>query len=110
MPHWVTFDHSTSAALSSRLPEAAVVNLPSHEPLEHALASKEAVVAVLPGGQDQTAVAVFRWKRVHVRAEDPNRHSGTRASGMLGLSDESFVEEEDASRTKKSWWAKFWDL
>ncbi len=109
MPHWVTFDHTTSAALSSRLPEEAVVHLPSHDPLEHALANKEAVVAVMPSEGNQTAVAIFRWQRVHVRDDAHARPVSTRGTGMLGLGDELVLEEEPA-QDKRGWWARFWNL
>ena len=33
----------------------------------------------------------------------------TRASGFLGLSDESIFEEDQPVEQKKGWWKKFWD-
>lgn len=109
MTHWVTFDHATSTALTSRLPKEAVVHVISQNPIDHALTGKETSVAVLSVGVNHSAVVVFRWKQLHVRTDDPVAALPTRASGMLGLSDEPAYTDEQPEE-KKSWWARFWDL
>jgi hypothetical protein len=128
VPQWTTFDEASSLALRSRLPGATVVQLPNTSAIERALEHDGSVVAVLPAsGLGQAGLAVFRWNRLPTTTEPPSRippaeapntaaateveriSKGTRAAGLLGLSDEPVFEDEDESQEKKSWWKRFWE-
>lgn len=130
MPQWATFDEETCSALQAKLPAEPIVKLSSSSAMEHVLQSHDSAVAVLPvHGLGQAGLAVFRWNRVPVpvtppapvHQQDPSVHEPApvadvrrpsreiRATGFLGLSDESVYEDEEQSQEKKSWWKRFWE-
>ncbi|HEY6971554.1 MAG TPA: hypothetical protein VJA94_20255 [Candidatus Angelobacter sp.] len=130
MPQWATFDEETCSALRAKLPAETIVELPSASAMEHVLQRHDTAVAVLPvHGLGQAGLAVFRWNRVPApvtAAEPVHPHDFSapepaplaevrrssreiRATGFLGLSDESLYEDEEESQEKKSWWKRFWE-
>ncbi len=134
MARWIAFDQETSSLLRSKLTPNTAVETLGRGALDYALAKPGAVVTLLPSGEGNAALAVFRPprriqpvpqqpvsqqpKRITAKATDPEiaaayaRHEAanrvTRAGGFLGLSDEPIFEEEP-SQEKKGWWRKFWD-
>lgn len=106
MPRWIVFDEDTASKLRSRLPQASVFEAPGRAALEYALDSPKSVVTVLPSTHGNgSAVAVFRPGRT--LAAQPAKLSRVRATGFLGLSDESVFEEEQVPE-KKKWWQRLW--
>ena len=142
MPRYLTFDEKTASALREQVPENKVFEHGADDALDYALGTDRNLVAVMPGGARQAAVAVFRKRKtaqaaplVEVRKPVvPERNPvvemrktvveerkpvasvamlrdnrAVRTSGFLGLSDESFLEEERPAEVKKqSWWRKLW--
>jgi hypothetical protein len=106
MPRWIVFDQDTASKLRSRLPQASVFEAPGRAALEYALDSPKSVVTVLPATPGNiAAVAVFRPERTP--AASPEKPSRVRATGFLGLNDESVFEEEQVPE-KGKWWQRFW--
>ena len=109
MPHWTTFDEETSSTLHAKLPEQAVIELSGDSALEHALASNETMVAVMPcRGLGQAALAVFRWNQVPASPPPRLPLATTRAGGFLGLADEPLFDNEEPAE-KKTWWKRLWE-
>lgn len=107
MSHWVTFDQETSSALRSQLPNESIFQRPGNSMMEYLLEDREAVIAVLPtAGNNQAAIAVFRWNRIPAPSEEPVIPAGKRAGGFLGLTDEPLFDDE---QEKKSWWQRLWE-
>ena len=127
MPQWTTFDEETCSALRAKLPGETILELPATPAMEHALQRGDSAVAVLPvRGLGQAGIAVFRWNRIPAaappaseqpddlpapipQAETRRPSKEIRATGFLGLTDESVYEDEEESQEKKSWWKRFWD-
>ncbi len=133
MARWIAFDQKTSSLLRSTLAQGTTVMTFGRGAIDYALAKPGAVVTLLPaaGGLD-VGIAVFRrpQKRVaglapvsapkpvpmpaptkdvaRVVSSLPPRSAATRAGGFLGLSDETYLEDEP-SPEKKGWLRKFWD-
>jgi hypothetical protein len=110
MPRWIAFDQQTSSLLRSRLAQGATIETFGLGPLDYALAKPGAVVTLLPSsGGAHVGIAVFRRPRKRNSAASVLPKPGsTRATGFLGLSDESVIEEEPVQQ-KKGWWRRFWD-
>ena len=137
MPRYLTFDEKTASALREQVPEHKVFEHGADGALDYALGTDRNLVAVMPGGASrQAAVAVFRKRKtspqpapsVEVRkplvaerkpavearkpvasVAPPKENRAIRTSGFLGLTDESFFEEEQPAAPKKqSWWRKLW--
>jgi hypothetical protein len=133
MARWIAFDQKTSSILRSILAQGTTVMTFGRGPIDYALAKPGAVVTLLPatGGPD-VGIAVFRRPRKRVASPAlasvpkaaplpaaatgvakvasslPPRGPRTRAGGFLGLSDESYLEDEP-SQERKSWWRRFWE-
>ncbi len=105
MPRWIVFDQVTASELRSRLPQASVFEAPGRAALEYALGNPKSVITVLPATTpgSLSAIAVFRPDRT--QTVQPERTLPVRATGILGLSDESVLEEEVLE--EKKWW-QFW--
>jgi hypothetical protein len=104
MARWIVFDQVTASELRSRLPQAAVFEAPGRAALEYALANPKSLVTVLPlAVKNASAVAVFRQNRTQATVPPA---SAVRATGFLGLSDESVLAEEIPA--KKKWWQRVW--
>jgi hypothetical protein len=110
MPRWIVFDQATATELRARLPKASVFEAPGRAVVEYALDSHNShrsVVAVLPPVFGSgSAVAVFRPDRTPTSQPSPAKPSHIRAGGILGLNDESVLEEEEVAERSK-WW-QFW--
>jgi hypothetical protein len=106
MPRWIVFDQDTASQLRSRLPQASVFEAPGRAALEYAIDSPRSVVTVLPSVPGTgSAVAVFRPGRTPTA--QPAKASRLRATGFLGLTDESVLQEEEEEDEKRRWW-EFW--
>jgi hypothetical protein len=115
MPRWIAFDQKTSSLLRARLTQDDRIETFGRGAIDYALAKPGAVVTVLPSSGDAVALAIFRARsRRTSAAPQPARREMSpssrpiRAGGFLGLSDESFIEEEPIQQ-KKGWWRRFWD-
>lgn len=106
MARWIVFDQVTASDLRSRLPQEAVFEAPGRAALEYALANPKTVVTVLPLAlNNASAIAVFRPGRPPMTEQA--KSSAVRATGFLGLNDESLFEEEEVP-WKKKWWSRLW--
>lgn len=104
MSRWIVFDQHTASELRSRLPHAAVFEAPGRAVLEYALDNPRSMVTVLPAAPGNcSTIAVFRPHRT--LAAPAVKASPVRATGILGLNDESVLEEEVDE--KRRWW-QFW--
>lgn len=107
MPNWMTVDDETALALYSRLPDQNIVRLDVNSALELALRQREITVAVLPcRGLGEAALAVLRWNRFQPVPDAPPK-TNVRASGFLGLADESVIADDP--EPKKGRWRRWWD-
>jgi hypothetical protein len=120
MPRWIAFDQQTSSLLRASLAQEDRIETFGRGALDYALAKPGAVVTLLPAGENEIGIAVFRRPRparteiavqrsVHpaIATIEPSSRS-TRAGGFLGLSDEPAFEDEPVEE-KKGWWRRFWD-
>ena len=115
MTRWIAFDQQTSSLLRSSLAQDSRIETFGRGALEYALAKPGAVITLLPSGENDIGVAIFRRPRP-VRAQNTPAASRivpvskmTRAGGFLGLSDEPVFEDELPVEEKKGWWRKVWD-
>ncbi len=104
---WISFDEETYSALRSLHPPGKVFEFPARSPVQYALESNNAVVAVLAAGANNAAVVTFR-KRISLPEPATFERAGTRAGGILGLRDEASFQEEEIQE-KRNWWRRFWD-
>jgi hypothetical protein len=132
MARWIAFDQKTSSLLRSSLAQGTTVMTFGRGAIDYALAKPGAVVTLLPaaGGLD-VGIAVFRRPKERIAGMAPVSapkpvpapaavkdvarvtsslppRGVTRAGGFLGLSDETYLEEEPSGE-KKGWWRKFWE-
>jgi hypothetical protein len=125
MPRWIAFDQQTSSLLRANLAQGNRIETFGRGALDYALAKPGAVVTLLPAGENEIGIAVFRRPRP-ARTEiavqrsvqpamatiEPSSRS-TRAGGFLGLSDEPAFDEpafeDEPVEEKKGWWRRFWD-
>ena len=105
---WITFDQETYSTLHSMHPGENVFEFPARSPLQYALESKNSVVALLPAGPNDIAVATFHKQRVMLPGRAVAQPGITRAGGILGLRDEPSFQDEE-SQEKRNWWRRFWD-
>jgi hypothetical protein len=108
MTRWITFDQTTADGLRARVPAESVFEFPGRSLMEYVLSSPQNVVGVLDTGvENQCAVAVFqRGSEQQEQAAPVPRF--TRATGILGLGDETVFEEEETPQPK-SWWRRVWE-
>ncbi len=108
---WITFDQETYSALHTLRPWENIFEFPARTPLQYALESKNTVVAVLPAGRSEAAIAIFR-KRIalpDLAVAEPAHNADIRAGGILGLRDEPAFLQEEETPEKRNWWRRFWD-
>jgi hypothetical protein len=103
MSRWIVFDQVTASELRSRLPHESVFEAPGRAALEYALDNPRSMVTVLPASGNYSTIAVFRPGRT--LTTQPANTLPVRATGILGLNDQSVLEE--TREEPRRWW-QFW--
>lgn len=114
MARWITFDAATAHALRQRAPLESVFEAPGRNALEYALSCSSNVVAALNVGfENHCALAVFRhapaMKTFNPQEAVPPQSHAIRATGILGLADETVFEEDEEKPRRKNWLQRLWE-